>query len=196
MFAIFYFRSPLICEIISITGCVWIEYCSTSGYSKPALDNDNGICAKLAPTASVGDFLDLLLPKALSINWYQVEEIDWTSFYHCIQFPLNSPCKALLEKTENKSMWRRQYQEGPIDDRWTNLRLDEDESSGRLRIVEARKEWYLVPRPLTPVLPKPRFLIAFDISTLHIAHSHFAQCFRILHLTFSITLGIRNTVFN
>jgi hypothetical protein len=74
---------------------------------------------------------------------FEVEEIDWTSFYHCIRFPLNSPCKALLEKTENKSMWRRQHQEGPIDDRWTNLRLDEDESSGRLRIVEARKEWYL-----------------------------------------------------
>ena len=53
-----------------------------------------------------------------------------------------------------------------------------------------------LPRPLTPVLPKPRFLIAFDISTLHIAHSHFAQCIRTLHLTFSITLGIRNTVFN
>ena len=74
---------------------------------------------------------------------FEVEEIDWTSFYHCIRFPLNSPCKALLEKTENKSMWRRQHQEGPIDDRWTNLRLDEDESSGQLRIVEARKEWYL-----------------------------------------------------
>ena len=53
-----------------------------------------------------------------------------------------------------------------------------------------------IPRPLTPVLPKPRFLIAFDISTLHIAHSHFAQCIRTLHLTFSITLGIRNTIFN
>lgn len=74
---------------------------------------------------------------------FEVEEIDWTSFYHCIRFPLNCPCKARLEKTENKSMWRRQHQEGPIDDRWTNLRLDEDESSGQLRIIEARKEWYL-----------------------------------------------------
>jgi len=74
---------------------------------------------------------------------FEVEEIDWTSFYHCVRFPLNSPCKTLLETTENKSMWRRQHQEGPIDDRWTNLRLDEDESSGQLRIVEARKEWYM-----------------------------------------------------
>ncbi len=74
---------------------------------------------------------------------FEVEEIDWTSFYHCVRFPLNSPCKELLQKTENKSMWRRQHQEGPIDDRWTTLRLDVDECSGELKIVEARKEWYL-----------------------------------------------------
>jgi len=73
---------------------------------------------------------------------FEVEEIDWTSFYHCIRFPLNSPCKALEERTDNKSMWRRQHQEGPIDDRWTSLRLDEDETTGELKIVEARKEWY------------------------------------------------------
>lgn len=74
---------------------------------------------------------------------FEVEEIDWTSFYHVVRFPLNSPCKALLEKTENEKMWRRQHQEGPIDDRWTVLKLDVDESSGELNIVEARKEWYL-----------------------------------------------------
>ncbi|TVY37206.1 hypothetical protein LOCC1_G005792, partial [Lachnellula occidentalis] len=75
---------------------------------------------------------------------FEVEEIDWTSFYHCIRFPLNSPCKELIEKTENnKDMWRRQHQEGPIDDRWTFLRLDTDETTGDLKIVESRKEWYL-----------------------------------------------------
>ena len=74
---------------------------------------------------------------------FEVEEIDWTSFYHCVRFPLDSPCKALLEKTVNKSMWRRQHQEGPIDDRWTSLSLDVDESTGELKIVETRKEWYL-----------------------------------------------------
>ncbi|PQE25660.1 F-box domain-containing protein [Rutstroemia sp. NJR-2017a BBW] len=73
---------------------------------------------------------------------FEVEEIDWTSFYHCVRFPLASPCIELLERTDDKSMWRRQHQEGPIDDRWTNLRLDKDESSGALRIVESRKEWY------------------------------------------------------
>jgi hypothetical protein len=74
---------------------------------------------------------------------FEVEEIDWTSFYHCVRFPLNCPNNELLEKTEDNSMWRRQHQEGPIDDRWTSLRLDEDETTGELRIVESRKEWYL-----------------------------------------------------
>ncbi|QSZ33272.1 hypothetical protein DSL72_002860 [Monilinia vaccinii-corymbosi] len=73
---------------------------------------------------------------------FEVEEIDWTSSYHCIRFPLASPFKDLIEKTENQSMWRRQHEEGPIDDRWTNLRLDRDESTGELRIIESRKEWY------------------------------------------------------
>jgi hypothetical protein len=40
-------------------------------------------------------------------------------------------------------MWRKQHQEGPIDDRWTNLYLDVDEGTGELKIVESRKEWYL-----------------------------------------------------
>ncbi|ESZ94454.1 hypothetical protein SBOR_5172 [Sclerotinia borealis F-4128] len=73
---------------------------------------------------------------------FEVEEIDWTSFYHCIRFPLASPYKELIEKTENQSMWRRQHEEGPIDDRWTSLRLDRDESNGELRIIESRREWY------------------------------------------------------
>lgn len=74
---------------------------------------------------------------------FEVEEIDWTSFYHCVRFPLESPCNELLERTEDHSMWRRQHQEGPIDDRWTSLRLDVDESTGDLKIVESRKEWQM-----------------------------------------------------
>ncbi|KAF7874281.1 hypothetical protein EAF04_002953 [Stromatinia cepivora] len=73
---------------------------------------------------------------------FEVEEIDWTSFYHCIRFPLASPYNELIEKTEDQSLWRRQHEEGPIDDRWTSLRLDTDESTGELRIMESRKEWY------------------------------------------------------
>ncbi|TAQ90872.1 hypothetical protein B7494_g801 [Chlorociboria aeruginascens] len=72
---------------------------------------------------------------------FEVEEIDWTSFYHCFRFPLASPCNELLEKTENKQMWRRQHLEGPIDDRWTSLGLDINEVTEEIQIIEIRKEW-------------------------------------------------------
>ena len=75
---------------------------------------------------------------------FEVEEIDWTSFYHVVRFPLSSPCKDLVENTENgPAMWRRQHQEGPIDDRWTSLHLDVDHATNELKIVESRKEWHL-----------------------------------------------------
>jgi hypothetical protein len=48
---------------------------------------------------------------------FEVKEIDWTSFYHCVRFPLNSPYTDLLQKTKNKSMWRRQHREDPINDK-------------------------------------------------------------------------------
>lgn len=72
---------------------------------------------------------------------FEDEEIDWTSFYHCVRFPLGSNGSIKLERTEDNSMWRRQHQEGPIDDRWMSLRLDTDEATGDLKIIESRKEW-------------------------------------------------------
>ena len=72
---------------------------------------------------------------------FDVEEVDWTSFYHCVRFPQASPVRKDLEQTRDRDMWRRQLQEGPIDDRWTSLRLDADESTGDLKIIECRKEW-------------------------------------------------------
>ena len=72
---------------------------------------------------------------------YEVEEVDWTSFYHGRRFPLSDPSEKMLEKTEDKCMWRRQHLEGPLDDRWTSLALAIDETSGQLTIVESRKEW-------------------------------------------------------
>ena len=73
---------------------------------------------------------------------YEVEEVDWTSFYHSIRFPICSPSKDLLEKTAmDENMWRRQHKEGPIDDRWANLALKMDEATGELKIVESRREF-------------------------------------------------------
>jgi hypothetical protein len=73
---------------------------------------------------------------------YQVEEIDWTSFYTCCRFPLGSPCNKLLQSTKAETMWRKQYGEKCDDDRWTSLRLYADETTGKIKIAESRMELY------------------------------------------------------
>ena len=71
---------------------------------------------------------------------YENEEIDWTSYYTCLRFPLGSPCNNLLQKTRAESMWRAQYGESCDDNRWTSLRLYVDETTGKIRIAESRRE--------------------------------------------------------
>lgn len=70
---------------------------------------------------------------------YEVEEIDWTSFYHCVRFSLQNPCEEAMEK--NTRVYRRQHAEGAIHDSWTNLTLRHDEQTNDLFIVESRREW-------------------------------------------------------
>ncbi|KAF2452073.1 hypothetical protein P171DRAFT_18087 [Karstenula rhodostoma CBS 690.94] len=70
---------------------------------------------------------------------FEVEEIDWTSFYHCMRFPVDNPKAEFLES--NKKLWRRQHAEGVIHDSWTDLSLQIDESTNNLMIVEARREY-------------------------------------------------------
>ena len=70
---------------------------------------------------------------------FDVEELDWTSFYHCVRFPLNNPLSKALKV--NKRIYRRQHAEGPIHDSWTDLSLQVDECTNQLMIVEARREW-------------------------------------------------------
>ena len=69
---------------------------------------------------------------------FDVEEVDWTSYYHCHRFPLDDPREENLEKVR---IWRRQHREGPINDSWTDLALHVDECTGALLIVESRREW-------------------------------------------------------
>ena len=69
---------------------------------------------------------------------FDVEEVDWTSYYHCYRFPLNDPRPNNLEK---RRVWRRQHREGPINDSWTDLALQVDDCTGDLLIVESRREW-------------------------------------------------------
>ncbi|KAF2087461.1 hypothetical protein K490DRAFT_41905 [Saccharata proteae CBS 121410] len=70
---------------------------------------------------------------------FDVEEVDWTSFYHCIRFALHNPIKEAL--VTNTTLYRRQHAEGPINDSWTDLTLQVDPSTNVLKIVEARREW-------------------------------------------------------
>lgn len=75
---------------------------------------------------------------------FEPEEIDWTSYYYCFRFRVASdPDRdgVRVEVMREHDSWRRQHDEGPIDDRWTSLRLQKDEATGRLRIVESRREW-------------------------------------------------------
>lgn len=67
---------------------------------------------------------------------FRDEEIDWTSYYVCLRFPLADPTKLQWQR-----IWRRQHREGPISDTWTNISLQTDESTGRPIIVECRREW-------------------------------------------------------
>ncbi|OAG09348.1 uncharacterized protein CC84DRAFT_1193214 [Paraphaeosphaeria sporulosa] len=70
---------------------------------------------------------------------FEAEEIDWTSFYHCMRLPVDNPKAEFLES--NKKLWRRQHDEGVIHDSWTDLSLQIDESTNDLMIVEARREY-------------------------------------------------------
>lgn len=68
---------------------------------------------------------------------FESEEIDWTSYYQVVKFRLDDPQPELPIKV----VWRRQHLEGPINDAWTDLGFQIDQSTGELLIVECRKEW-------------------------------------------------------
>ncbi|KAF2502338.1 hypothetical protein BU16DRAFT_5322 [Lophium mytilinum] len=70
---------------------------------------------------------------------FDVEEVDWTSFYHCVRFPLERTSSNAPET--NDRIYRRQHAEGPINDSWTDMSMQADESTNALTIVESRREW-------------------------------------------------------
>lgn len=69
---------------------------------------------------------------------FEVEEVDWTSYYHCYRVPLHDPTRGRLQRHK---IYRRQHREGPINDSWTDLGLHKDERTGDLFISECRREW-------------------------------------------------------
>lgn len=73
---------------------------------------------------------------------FEVDEVDWKSFYYCFRFPVAAPRPKETERSIKERMWRRQHAEGPIDDRWSFIRLlRDDRDPKKLQVLEARKEW-------------------------------------------------------
>lgn len=70
---------------------------------------------------------------------FEVEEVDWTSFYHCIRFPLDKP--IMKEMLKDERVYRRQHAQGPIHDSWTDLTLQISERTNEVMILESRREW-------------------------------------------------------
>ena len=66
------------------------------------------------------------------------EERNPESHYYVSRYSLSDEG---LERPQSWKLWRRNHREGPIDDNWTNLRLEKDERTGHLIITETRKEW-------------------------------------------------------
>ncbi|KAI9662072.1 MAG: hypothetical protein M1829_006211 [Trizodia sp. TS-e1964] len=71
---------------------------------------------------------------------FNTEEVSWSSFYHCYRFPVADACEERVQLTDRR-MWRRNHVEGPINDSWTDLRLHVEEATGKLIVVESRREW-------------------------------------------------------
>ncbi|KAL0942524.1 F-box domain-containing protein [Colletotrichum truncatum] len=76
-----------------------------------------------------------------SLTSFEVYETDWTSHYYGFRLPLGSLHSRDMQTTSKHSMWRRQHEEGPIDDRWSTLNLEKNAANGRLMVVECRREW-------------------------------------------------------
>ncbi|KAL7622971.1 hypothetical protein AAE478_006650 [Parahypoxylon ruwenzoriense] len=72
---------------------------------------------------------------------FEIRETDWVSYYHCFRLPLGEPDPKKIQTMDKEDSWRRQHAEGPIDDRWGFLKLEKDEASGEVNIIESRKEW-------------------------------------------------------
>ena len=68
---------------------------------------------------------------------HESEEVSWTSYYHYIKLAVDDKDP----KIEIKTIYRRQDNEGPINDAWTDLEFQIDHRTGELLIVEGRKEW-------------------------------------------------------
>lgn len=72
----------------------------------------------------------------------EVEEVHWRSYYTLFRFPLAPDGFRNVEEPPDTQHYRRDHRaDGPMDDRWTFLRMFKDEATGQLKVVESRNEW-------------------------------------------------------
>ncbi|KZL86271.1 f-box domain-containing protein, partial [Colletotrichum incanum] len=76
-----------------------------------------------------------------SLNTFEAYEDDWTSYYYGFRLPMGSSRAGDMQLTSKTAMWRRQHEEGPIDDRWSTLQLEKDPVTGDIMVLESRREW-------------------------------------------------------
>ena len=71
----------------------------------------------------------------------QTENGARNNFYQVLRFPVDDAVHERSEKPLMRDLWRRHDSEGLVDERWTSLQLSKSETTGKLSIVEIRKEW-------------------------------------------------------
>ena len=112
-------------------------YDLNNGHPIPSLQLPDLFGTELRQTV-IFEIYDGYLYAVSNQSSFEVEEVDWTSYYHCYRFPLHDPTYQRLQR---QRIYRRQHREGPINDSWTDVGLHKDERYGHLFITECRREW-------------------------------------------------------
>ncbi|KAH6665909.1 hypothetical protein F5X68DRAFT_265725 [Plectosphaerella plurivora] len=89
---------------------------------------------------------------------YAPDTIDWTSSYRVVRCLLSD-----MTQKEEVEIWRRKHEEGPINDAWTSIKLEQDPRTGELSILEVRMEWLRGESPSVRTCYKTRV----DFSDIH-----------------------------
>ncbi|KAK0638852.1 hypothetical protein B0T16DRAFT_338418 [Cercophora newfieldiana] len=110
------------------------------GWLKQELELPESIGSDVGSTIAFDTF-DNYLYGVSNQTSLESEEQDWLSYYTCFRIPLSRQGFRAVELASRRHMWRRWQLEGPLDDRWTFLRITQDETTSQLSVVESRKEW-------------------------------------------------------
>ncbi|KAH0422383.1 hypothetical protein CcaCcLH18_12842 [Colletotrichum camelliae] len=65
-----------------------------------------------------------------------------TSYYHGLRFPVSSPISQNIQMMSKKAMWRRDNRDGPVDDRWSILKLNKCHKTGKIVVMECLREFH------------------------------------------------------